>query len=110
MFNRNKIGKRRVDLRCRRCDYFLKHSSKFQIGEEVNLERAMRLSDRLGGIWFRDVNSIGTIIQLQKPGDNYYVEVMVPSEIKKYLERRFNAIDGISLTIARLEDDTSAFL
>jgi riboflavin synthase len=80
----------------------------FQIGEEVNLERAMRLSDRLGGHLVQGhVNSIGTIIQIQKPGDNYYVEVMVPSEIKKYLvEEGSIAIDGISLTIAKLEDDT----
>lgn len=80
----------------------------FQIGEEINLERAMRLSDRLGGHLVQGhVNGIGTIIQIQKPGDNYYVEIMIPTEIKKYLvEEGSIAVDGISLTIARLEDDT----
>jgi riboflavin synthase len=81
---------------------------KFQIGEEVNLERAMKLSDRLGGHLVQGhVNSIGTIIQIQKPGDNYYVEIMISSEIKKYLvEEGSIAIDGISLTIAGMDDDT----
>ena len=78
----------------------------FTVGEEVNLERAVRLSDRLGGHLVQGhVNGIGTVKQITKLGDNYYVEITVPYELTKYLvDEGSIAVDGISLTIAKLED------
>lgn len=72
--------------------------------EEVNLERSIRLMDRLGGHLVQGhVNGVGTITKIIKRGDNYLVEVLVPSNLKKYLiEEGSIAIDGISLTIAQL--------
>lgn len=74
--------------------------------EKVNLERSVRLMDRLGGHLVQGhVNGIGTITQIKKRGDNYLVEVLLPSNLKKYLiEEGSIAIDGISLTIANLSD------
>jgi len=74
--------------------------------EEVNLERSVRLTDRLGGHLVQGhVNGVGTITQIKKLGDNYFVEVLVPGNLKKYLiDEGSIAIDGISLTIAQLED------
>lgn len=70
----------------------------------VNLERAMRLSDRLGGHLVQGhVNGIGSIKKIKRTGENYFVEVQIPGEHEKYVIAEGSiAIDGISLTIARL--------
>jgi len=79
---------------------------KIRIGQKVNLERAMKLSDRLGGhIVQGHVNGIGSVIQIQQRGENWYLTVNVPAELKKYLISEGSiAIDGISLTITHLQD------
>ncbi len=71
---------------------------------EVNLERALRFNDRLGGHLVQGhVNGLGEITQINKLGENYYLEVSVPEELEKYLiDEGSIAIDGISLTIASL--------
>ena len=73
--------------------------------EEVNLERSVRLMDRLGGHLVQGhVNGVGTISQIKKLGDNYFIEILVPGNLNKYLiDEGSIAIDGISLTIAKLE-------
>ena len=79
--------------------------NKIQLGQKVNLERAMKLSDRLGGhIVQGHVNGIGTIKQLQQRGENWYLTVVVSKELEKYLINEGSiAIDGISLTITHLQ-------
>jgi riboflavin synthase len=80
----------------------------FSVNEEVNLERAVRLADRLGGHLVQGhINGIGIIKNISKLGDNYFVELIIPDELKKYLvEEGSIAVDGISLTIAKLENNT----
>lgn len=80
----------------------------FFVNEEVNLERAVRLADRLGGHLVQGhVNGIGSVKNISKLGDNYFVELIIPDELKKYLvEEGSIAVDGISLTIAKLENRT----
>jgi riboflavin synthase len=70
----------------------------------VNLERSVRLSDRLGGHLVQGhVNGIGTISEIIKLGENYLVKIIVPEELEKYLIKEGSiAINGISLTIADL--------
>jgi len=77
-----------------------------QTGTAVNLELALRLSDRLGGhIVQGHVNGMGVITSLQNRGENFYLEVTVPRELEKYLVAEGSvAVEGISLTIARKED------
>lgn len=74
------------------------------INEEVNLERAIRLSDRLGGHLVQGhINGIGTIKQLYQTDNNYFLEIDVPTQLEKYLVPEGSiAIDGISLTTASL--------
>jgi riboflavin synthase len=68
----------------------------------VNLERSLRLNDRLGGHLVQGhVNAIGSISEIKKLGENYLVKIKIPDELKKYLIREGSiAINGISLTIA----------
>lgn len=75
-------------------------------GNEVNLERALRLSDRLGGHFVQGhVNGIGEITEIQKLGENYSLKILLPSNLKQYVIHEGSiAIDGISLTITDIVD------
>ncbi len=70
----------------------------------VNLERALRLSDRLGGHLVQGhVNGIGIISQLTKLGENFSLEIEIPKELVKYVvDEGSITIDGISLTVAKI--------
>jgi riboflavin synthase len=72
---------------------------------KLNLERALRLTDRLGGHLVQGhVNGIGKIKKINRIGDNYYLEVQIPEYLEKYVIKEGSiAIDGISLTIANLQ-------
>jgi len=70
----------------------------------VNLERSVRLNDRLGGHLVQGhVNGIGTISEIQKLGENYLLKIIIPENLERYLIKEGSiAINGISLTIAEL--------
>jgi riboflavin synthase len=78
---------------------------KLKINNYVNLERAMKLGDRLGGHFVQGhVNDISKIERIEKLGDNYALDIIVPESLEKYMILEGSiALDGISLTIARLE-------
>jgi riboflavin synthase len=73
----------------------------------INLERSVKLSDRLGGHLVQGhVNGIGTISEIKKLGENYLVKILIPDELEKYLIKEGSiAINGISLTIADLDSN-----
>lgn len=75
--------------------------------ENVNLERSLKLSDRLGGhIVQGHVNDVGIIKKITRLGENYFLEINVEGPLNKYLiEEGSIAIDGISLTIASLNQN-----
>ena len=70
-------------------------------GSRVNLERALRLGDRLGGHWVSGhVDAVGILEQLQRDGNAWRLGFRLPAEISRYLvEKGSVAIDGISLTV-----------
>lgn len=70
-------------------------------GERVNLERALRLSDRLGGhIVSGHVDCMGTVIGRRKEGNFTIYDFSIPPEYDRYLvEKGSVAVDGISLTV-----------
>lgn len=73
--------------------------------DRVNMERALRLSDRLGGHFLTGhVDGIGYIRKLQKTGQHFLLGVEAPENVSCYLvEKGSIGLDGISLTIASLE-------
>jgi len=75
-------------------------------GELVNLERPLRLGDRLGGhIVLGHVDGVGSITGIEEAGDFWNIEVEKPEYLSKYaVEKGSIALDGISLTIASLLD------
>ncbi|HEX9093641.1 MAG TPA: riboflavin synthase [Coriobacteriia bacterium] len=76
-------------------------------GSHVNLERALRLSDRLGGhIVSGHIDAVGRLAGKQAAGNSTIYRFTVPPEVYDYLvEKGSVSIDGISLTVARLMPD-----
>ena len=78
-----------------------------QPGGLVNLERALLPTSRLGGhIVQGHVDATGEVVAAQPLGDgNWWLSVRYPAELDRYLVSKGSvAVDGISLTIASIED------
>jgi len=75
--------------------------------DQVNLERALRLSDRLGGhIVTGHIDGIGTIIERRIDGNSLYLKVRIPQTVTPYVVQKGSiAIDGISLTVNEFRED-----
>jgi riboflavin synthase len=73
-------------------------------GKKVNLERALRLSDRLGGhIVQGHVDATGQFLTRQEVGESFIMRFSFPKEIAHYICKKGSiAIEGISLTVANL--------
>jgi riboflavin synthase len=73
----------------------------FDASAHVNLEKALRLSDRLGGhLVSGHVDGVGEVTRIEAVGDNRVVSVRAPSELARYIARKGSvAIDGVSLTV-----------
>ena len=79
---------------------------KLKPGSTVNLERALRANDRLGGhIVSGHIDGIGTIIELFKEDNATWVSVETTVDMLKYIVHKGSiTIDGISLTVAYVDD------
>ena len=75
-------------------------------GARVNLELALRASDRLGGhVVQGHVDGTGTVQSVEEEGAARVVSITPPSELLRYLVPKGSvAVDGISLTVAALTD------
>jgi riboflavin synthase len=84
---------------------------KLAAGSVVNLERALRVGDRLGGHFVQGhVDGTGVILSLKEDGQDHVVEVSLPAEIHRLCVGKGSiAIDGISLTIADLKSESVVF-
>ncbi len=74
------------------------------VGSKVNLERALRVGDRLGGHMVQGhIDGLGTVDEVTLDGANVYLSVRLPKELCCYCVAEGSiAIDGVSLTVARL--------
>lgn len=77
-----------------------------KVGDGVNLERAMRLNDRLGGhLVTGHVDGMGRIRERRPEGDSSVLRIETPSEVLRYCVKKGSiAVDGVSLTINELTD------
>lgn len=78
-----------------------------KIGDYVNLERALKASDRLGGhIVQGHVDTTGKIVEMKNLGSHIELLLQIPHEYKSLLiEKGSIAVDGISLTINYVLND-----
>ena len=79
----------------------IKVTSGFELNQVVNLEKSMKISDRIGGhLVTGHVDAIGKVESLDSIGNNYEIEISCPFEIRKYLARKGSiAVNGVSLTV-----------
>lgn len=66
----------------------------------VNLEKALRLADRLGGhLVSGHVDGVGEVLRFDAIGDNRLLEIRAPRELAKYIARKGSVtVNGTSLT------------
>lgn len=77
-------------------------------GDRVNLERALKVGDRLGGHMVSGhVDGVGTILQMKREENAVWITISTTNKILKYIIIKGSvAIDGISLTIAEVDDES----
>jgi riboflavin synthase len=73
----------------------------FPAGAPVNLEKALRLADRLGGhLMSGHVDGTGTVARFEAVGDNRRLVIEASAAIARYIARKGSiAVDGVSLTV-----------
>ena len=79
--------------------------SEIKTGQRVNLERAMKLGDRLGGHFVQGhVDDVGKVIAIETKGKSKVIEIEIPQSLTSYvIEKGSIAMDGVSLTITSIK-------
>ena len=74
----------------------------------VNLEKALRYSDRLGGhLVSGHVDGVGQTLRFEQVGDSWQLVVRAPNNLSRYIAVKGSiCIDGVSLTVNTVEKDT----
>lgn len=77
-----------------------------QLGARVNLEKAMRLSDRLGGhLVSGHVDCTGEVVNFDSVGESYLLGVKAPEGVLKFIANKGSiTVNGVSLTVNQVED------
>lgn len=83
---------------------------ELQVGAAVNLERPLRLNDRLGGhLVLGHVDEVGIISGWEEEGTSSLMRVSISPDTMRYVVHKGSiCVDGVSLTIANLFDDSFA--
>lgn len=73
----------------------------------VNLELALKYSDRLGGhLVLGHVNATAKVVEMSNQGENYNIWYEIPKDLMKYIIKEGSiAFDGISLTVADIKEN-----
>jgi riboflavin synthase len=76
--------------------------------QTVNLEKALRLNDRLGGhLVSGHVDGVGQVMRFTQAGDCWLLAVCAPHAISKYIAKKGSiCVNGVSLTVNSISQDT----
>ena len=79
-----------------------------KIGNEINLERPLKADARLGGHFvLGHVDTTGIVAEINELSNSHFMKITFPENFKKYLIYVGSiAIDGVSMTVAQLEDNS----
>lgn len=79
----------------------------FVPGQRVNLEKALRLADRLGGhLLSGHVDGVGEIVHSEPAGDNRLLGLRLGAGLERYAARKGSiGVNGVSLTVNEVEGD-----
>jgi len=77
------------------------------VGDAVNLERALRVGDRLGGHMVQGhVDATGAVTAAREEGESVVLSIAAPEQVMRYVvEKGSVAVDGVSLTVAARRPD-----
>jgi riboflavin synthase len=72
---------------------------------EVNLEKALRLADRLGGhLVTGHVDGVGEVLKFERIGESHELAIRAPKPLAKYIARKGSiTVNGVSLTVNRVD-------
>ncbi len=81
--------------------------AEWKVGTKINLEQSLRMGDTLGGhLVFGHVDGLAEVIAVDAVGDSCHVQVRLPAALKAFAAAKGSiALDGISLTVNKVEDD-----
>lgn len=84
------------------CSYILD-----KLGAQVNLEKAMRLSDRLGGhLVSGHVESTGDVVSFDSVGESHLLAIKAPDTLLRFIAKKGSiTVNGVSLTVNQVLDD-----
>jgi riboflavin synthase len=76
-------------------------------GQRVNLERAAKVGDELGGhIVSGHVDGVGQVLEVAEEGGSHRVRIRAPRPLHRYIASKGSvAVEGVSLTVNEVEDD-----
>jgi riboflavin synthase len=76
------------------------------VGTALNLEKALRAHDRLGGhIVSGHVDGVGEVTRFELIGESWLLQVLAPPSLAKYLAYKGSiTVNGVSLTVNQIED------
>ena len=85
----------------------LDRTAGFRPAVQVNLEKALRLSDRLGGhLVSGHVDGVGEVTRVESVGGSRLLEVRAPEALARYIAPKGSiAINGVSLTVNRVSGE-----
>lgn len=80
-------------------------TSGLAAGREVNLEKSLRLADRLGGHLVQGhVDGVGTVASFDDLGGSYRLKIEAPAALAKFIAQKGSiCVDGVSLTVNAVE-------
>lgn len=78
-----------------------------RVGQHVNLEKAMRLSDRLGGhLVSGHVDAIGIVVKFEPASESFLLSVQTPQPLMRFLAHKGSiTVNGVSLTVNQIAGD-----
>lgn len=81
-----------------------------EAGDAVNLERALPADGRFDGHFVQGhVDGVGEVVGVEQVGDDWLFGFSLPEEMRRYVVQKGSiTVDGISLTVAELRDDSFA--
>ncbi len=76
------------------------------IGSAVNLEKALRLSDRLGGhLVSGHIDGVGQVVSFTPIGESWELRIRLPNELEKFVAAKGSiTVDGVSLTVNSIHE------
>lgn len=82
-------------------------SSLWTAGRRLNLERALKVGDELGGhIVTGHVDGVGTVLSVEETGGSHRVDVRIDAALAPYVATKGSVtVDGVSLTVNSVTDN-----